>query len=106
MTVQAHCLSGYVHYPSPQPPAQLSPMLTELGVVSVKLNYPIETVVLLAVILSPGWTRQLMTRILDRATPSAGDLHRETHTISWIWLKAIDSISFTSQSRAPSGLVV
>ena len=36
MTVQAHCLSGYSHYPPPQPPAQLSPLLTELGVASVK----------------------------------------------------------------------
>ena len=25
LTVQAHCLSGYSHYPPPQPPAQLSP---------------------------------------------------------------------------------
>ena len=24
LTVQAHCLSGYSHYPPPQPPAQLS----------------------------------------------------------------------------------
>ena len=25
LTVQAHCLSGYSHYPPPQPLAQLSP---------------------------------------------------------------------------------
>ena len=25
LTVQANCLSGYSHYPPPQPPAQLSP---------------------------------------------------------------------------------
>ena len=25
LTVQAHCLSGYSHYPPPHPPAQLSP---------------------------------------------------------------------------------
>ena len=25
LTVQTHCLSGYSHYPPPQPPAQLSP---------------------------------------------------------------------------------
>ena len=25
LNVQAHCLSGYSHYPPPQPPAQLSP---------------------------------------------------------------------------------
>ena len=25
LTVQAHCLSRYSHYPPPQPPAQLSP---------------------------------------------------------------------------------
>ena len=24
LTVQAHCLSGYAHYPPPQPPAHLS----------------------------------------------------------------------------------
>ena len=26
LTVQAHCLSGYFHYPPPQPLAQLSPV--------------------------------------------------------------------------------
>ena len=45
MIVQAHCLSGSSHYPPTQPPAQLSPMLTELGMASVR------TVVLLSVIL-------------------------------------------------------
>ena len=45
MTVQLHYLSRYANYPPPQPLAQLSFMLTELGVTSVKLNYPVGTIV-------------------------------------------------------------
>ena len=57
MTAPEHCLSRCTHYPPPQPPAHLSPMLTELGVASVKLNYPVGTVLLLAVIFRPSWMR-------------------------------------------------
>jgi len=35
LTVRAHCPSRY--YPPPQPPAQLSPILTELGAAQVSL---------------------------------------------------------------------
>ena len=44
MTVQEYCLREYSHYPQPQPLTQLTPMLSELGMASVKLSYPVWTV--------------------------------------------------------------
>ena len=73
LTVQAYCLSEYSHYrPPPRPPAPLSPMLNGLEVTWMKLNYPIETLVLLAVIISLGhtkpikWRRYLSTENIEK----------------------------------------
>ena len=53
-------------------------MLTELGVASAKLDYPVGTVVLLTVTLNLSWIRQLMTMMLS--TESIGKCYYMSFT--------------------------